>query len=46
MEAVCGPAYYNAQSIFIGRLVLVVSSCSTDEAVMVCNGGNWYDNGQ
>lgn len=45
MEAVCGPAYTTLKAMY-GRWFWLVSSCSTDEAVMVCNGGNWYDNGQ
>lgn len=45
MEAVCGPAYTNFKPNY-GRWYWHMVSTSTDEGVLVVNGGNWYDNGK
>jgi len=45
MEAICGPVYTQIKGTY-GRWYWLLATTSTDEAVMVVNGGNWYDNGQ
>lgn len=44
MEAVCGPLYTTFKVAY-GRKFWHLESLSTDECMMVANGGNWYDNG-
>lgn len=45
MEAICGPVYTLIKGTY-GRWYWLQQTTSTDEAVMVVNGGNWFDNGQ
>lgn len=45
MEALCGPVFTQMKGT-MGRWYWNLQATATDEAIMVTNGDNWYDNGQ